>query len=118
MKVMWHSSALRRTALALLAMLLFGAFVVGAVLPAQAQTTNLALNKPVTCSPNPQFPCAEAVDGNMGTRWASVQGVDPQWIQVDLGATTTISRVVLYWETAYARSYQIQVSASASGPMG
>src|SRR5688572_33279184 len=41
-----------------------------------AQTTNLALNKPTTCSPTPQFPCAEAVDGNAtGTRWASAQGV-------------------------------------------
>src|SRR5689334_15559280 len=61
------------------------------VLPAAArpaqQAVNVALNKPVTCSPAPQFPCAEAVDGNTGTRWASAQGVDPQFIYVDLGAT-------------------------------
>jgi beta-glucanase (GH16 family) len=81
-----------------------------------AQTTNLALNKPVTCSPTPQFPCAEAVDGNTGTRWASAQGVDPQFIQVDLGATFNISRVVLIWEAAYATGYQVQISSSASGP--
>jgi hypothetical protein len=79
-----------------------------------AQTTNLALNKPVTCSPTPQFPCAEAVDGNAGTRWASAQGVDPQWIYVDLGATTTISSVVLRWEAAYARAFQIQTSPDAA----
>src|SRR4051812_7629892 len=59
-------------------------------LSAGAQTTNLALNKPVTCSGSPQFPCAEAVDGNTGTRWASAQAIDPQFIQVDLGATTNI----------------------------
>jgi hypothetical protein len=53
--------------------------------------TNLALNRPVTCSPTPQYPCAQAVDGNAGTRWASAQGVDPQWIYVDLGATTAIT---------------------------
>ena len=82
--------------------------------PAQ-QTTNLALSKPVICSPTPEFPCADAVDGNAtGTRWASTQGVDPQWIYVDLGATYNISRVVLIWEAAYGKSYQIQVSADAA----
>src|SRR5689334_22697304 len=81
-----------------------------------AQTTNLALNRPATCSPTPQFPCAEAVDGNAGTRWASAAAVDPQFIQVDLGATYNITRVVLNWEAAYATAYQIQVSAAAGGP--
>jgi F5/8 type C domain-containing protein len=85
-----------------------------APLPAKAQTQNLALNKPVTCSPNPQFPCAEAVDGNLSTRWASAQGLDPQWIYVDLGATTTISHVILRWETAYGKAYQIQTSNDAT----
>ncbi len=80
---------------------------------ARAQTTNLALNKPVTCSPTPQFPCAQAVDGNTGTRWASAQGVDPQWIYVDLGATSTISSVILRWEAAYATAFQIQTSPDA-----
>src|SRR5262249_21649301 len=39
-----------------------------------------------------------------------------EWIQVDLGATSTITRVVLNWETAFGSGYQIQTSASASGP--
>jgi hypothetical protein len=85
------------------------------VMPVGAQTTNLALNKPVTCS-SVEFPCAEAVDGNTGTRWSSAQGVDPQWIYVDLGATYNITRVVLTWETAYASGYQIQVAGAATGP--
>ena len=54
-----------------------------------------------------------AVDGNPGTRWSS-QFSDPQWLQVDLGATATITQVVLRWETAYGRSYQIQTSADGS----
>src|SRR5258706_474031 len=78
------------------------------------QTTNLALNKPVTCSPTPQFPCAEAFDGSLTTRWASVQGVDPQWIYVDLGASYNISHVKLTWETAYGKSYQIKASPDAA----
>jgi beta-glucanase (GH16 family) len=67
-----------------------------------------------TASANPQFPPAEAFDGNMATRWASAQGLDPQWIYVDLGATHTVSRVVLTWETAFGKSYQIQTSPDAA----
>ncbi|MDX6515878.1 MAG: hypothetical protein QOH73_1544, partial [Gaiellaceae bacterium] len=44
-----------------------------------------------------------------GTRWSSAFS-DPQWITVDLGATHAISRVVLNWEAAYARAFQIQTS--------
>jgi hypothetical protein len=39
--------------------------------------------------------------------------VDPQWIYVDLGATYSVNRVELNWETAYARSYRIHVSSDA-----
>jgi hypothetical protein len=56
---------------------------------------------------------ARAVDGDNGTRWSS-QFSDPQWLQVDLGATATISQVVLQWEGAYGRAFQIQTSANAS----
>jgi len=83
-----------------------------------AQSTNLALNRPVTVSSseNPTaFPPAAAVDGNTSTRWSSAFS-DPQWIQVDFGATRSISRVVLRWEASYGKAYQIQVSANAAGP--
>ncbi|MEV6971522.1 discoidin domain-containing protein, partial [Hamadaea sp. NPDC051192] len=40
----------------------------------------------------------------------------PQWLQVDLGATATLSQVTLTWEAAYATAYQVQVSAAAGGP--
>ena len=50
------------------------------------------------------------MDGNLPTRWASAWS-DPQWIYVDLGATYNITEVELYWETAYATSFQIQVSS-------
>jgi hypothetical protein len=60
---------------------------------ALAQTTNLALNKPVTCSSieHAGFPCASVVDGNAGTRWSSAHGVDPQWIYVDLGQSYNLT---------------------------
>ncbi|WP_225803632.1 glycosyl hydrolase family 8 [Streptomyces sp. NK15101] len=55
-----------------------------------------------------------AVDGSTATRWASAEGVDPQWIRIDLGANHTISRVKLDWEAAYGKAYRIQTSADGS----
>jgi hypothetical protein len=61
------------------------------------------------------FPASAAFDGNLtGTRWASKEGVDPQWLQVDLGASASISHVKLTWEAAYAKAYTIQVSADGT----
>lgn len=57
--------------------------------------------------------CRYAVDGDPTTRWSS-QHSDPQWIYVDLGAPTRIERVILRWETAYARAYEIQTSNDAT----
>ncbi|HVR60574.1 MAG TPA: discoidin domain-containing protein [Polyangia bacterium] len=56
---------------------------------------------------------ANAVDGNMNTRWSSAFS-DPQWLRVDLGATKAIGRVVIFWEAAYGKNYQIQVSNDAT----
>jgi len=74
-------------------------------------TANAALGKPATASSleNASFPASNAVDGNTGTRWSSAFS-DPQWLEVDLGATSTVSQVVLQWETAYATAFQIQTS--------
>ncbi|RPJ24205.1 MAG: discoidin domain-containing protein, partial [Chloroflexi bacterium] len=74
-------------------------------------TTNIALNKSATSSSNeaPGTTPNLAVDGNLSSRWSSGFS-DPQWIRIDLGATYSICRVVLRWETAYATAYQIQVS--------
>jgi hypothetical protein len=55
---------------------------------------------------------ANAVDGNLSTRWSSAFS-DPQWIYVDLQATYNITEVKLTWETAYATHFQIQVSPDA-----
>ena len=84
---------------------------------AMAQTANLALNRPATASTieGAGFEASNAVDGSLSTRWASQDpATGTEWIYVDLGATTSISRVVLKWEAAYAKSYKIQVSNNAS----
>ena len=79
--------------------------------PPPPPATNIALGKPTTSSSNESaaFTPNLAVDGNGGTRWSSAFS-DPQWIRVDLGATFAINRVVLRWETAFGRAYQLQTS--------
>ncbi len=74
--------------------------------------TDLARGRPTTVSsvePGSPHAGANAVDGNAATRWGSAYS-DPQWITVDLGATRTLNRVKLTWETAYGKAYQIQTS--------
>lgn len=83
--------------------------------PATAAPTLLSLNKPVTASSteNGGTPASAAVDGNPGTRWSSAFS-DPQWIRVDLGGTATVNQVVLSWEAAYARTFQVQISSDGN----
>jgi hexosaminidase len=72
---------------------------------------DLAQGRPATASSTetPDFPAANATDGDLGTRWSS-QYTDPTWLQVDLGSVQTVNRVVLAWEAAYGKNYQIQIS--------
>ncbi len=51
-----------------------------------------------------------AVDGSLGTRWESTWDHTSEWMYVDLGKETEITGVNLYWEGAFAKSYNIQVS--------
>ncbi len=78
---------------------------------ANAAPTLLSQGKPTTASSleNATFPASNATDGNTGTRW-SYAFSDPQWLEVDLGASASITQVVLQWETAYATGFQIQTS--------
>jgi len=112
---------IRTLLLAAVASLILTALVLPGTLPAASAapaapagscgTTNLALNKTATASSleNSSFTAADAVDGNLGTRWSSAFS-DPQWLEVDLGSTQSICQVVLNWETAYATAFQIQTS--------
>src|SRR5436190_573042 len=82
---------------------------------ARAASTLLSQGKPATASSveGAGSPASAAVDGDPGTRWSSVFS-DPQWLQVDLGATASIDQVTLTWEAAYAKAFQLQVSADAA----
>ncbi|MFL6051867.1 MAG: beta-1,3-glucanase family protein [Actinoallomurus sp.] len=110
-----HVLLLVATAITLLA----GYVIAATSPPARAAACgggNVALNRPTTASSteNSGTPASAAVDGNAGTRWSSAFS-DPQWLQVDLGSSQQICQVVLTWEAAYGKSFQIQVSDSGTG---
>ncbi len=51
-----------------------------------------------------------AADGTTDTRWESAWGNTTEWLYIDLGKTTQITGIKLYWEGAYAKAYKIQTS--------
>jgi hypothetical protein len=105
----------RMVAIVASALALVAGMLVVTTMTANAAGTLLSQGKPATASSleNATFPAPNAVDGNTGTRWSSAFS-DPQWIQVDLGATASITQVVLQWEAAYGKSFQIQTSPDAT----
>ena len=73
---------------------------------------NLALNQPATASStqNAGLAASYVDDGSLTSRWSSAPGVDPSWVEIDLGSVKPFDMVILYWENAYATQYQIQYS--------
>ncbi|GGF91945.1 hypothetical protein GCM10010912_41170 [Paenibacillus albidus] len=84
--------------------------------PEPQPRNNLALGKAAAVSANDSTveTAPLAFDGNLSTRAGTKRGVDPGWIQVDLGGLRTLNEVQLFWEAAYGKSYQIQVSGDAA----
>jgi len=83
--------------------------------PSLAPVVLLSQGHPVTASSIQGDPwaAANAVDGNLSTRWSSAFS-DPQWLEVDLGATHAIREVILYWENAHATAFQLQTSENGT----
>lgn len=83
---------------------------------AHESSRNLASGKSAFASssesnPFTSFQPGRAIDGSNSTRWASGNwGVDPQWLRIDLGESQPLSRVTVNWESAAAKSYEVQVS--------
>jgi hypothetical protein len=50
-----------------------------------------------------------AIDGNHQTRWAS-EFSDPQWLLINLGQEEEIKNIILYWEDAYSKDYNVMFS--------
>ncbi|WP_405149955.1 discoidin domain-containing protein [Sphaerisporangium sp. NBC_01403] len=81
--------------------------------------TNLARGKATSESGHVQsFGSSNVVDGDPNSYWESANNAFPQWVQVDLGAAASISRVVLKlppsssWQ---ARTQTLSVQGSSNG---
>ncbi|WP_250005819.1 DUF1996 domain-containing protein [Actinoplanes sp. M2I2] len=105
----------KRPLLAVAAAALLATYLVVNASTASAADALISQGRTATASSTESaaFPASNAVDGNLGTRWSSAFS-DPQWLQVDLGASATISSVVINWESAYARAFSVKVSANGS----
>ncbi|MEU7901599.1 discoidin domain-containing protein [Actinoplanes sp. NPDC049118] len=85
--------------------------------PGPDPTRDLAAGRPTAESGHTQvYGPGNAVDGNPGTYWESTNHAFPQWLQVDLGAATAVTRVVLRlppgWET---RTQTLHIQGSTDG---
>lgn len=72
---------------------------------------DLAANAPVDASStaNEFNMASNLTDGSASSRWESATS-DPQQVAVDLGSTQPLGTVGLRWETAAAKSFQLQLS--------
>jgi hypothetical protein len=78
---------------------------------------NLATGKAVQVSSNQGgYPGGNANDANQGSYWESANNAFPQWIQVDLGSSVSVTQLVLKlpagWET---RTQTLTVQSGTNG---
>ncbi|MEU6406492.1 choice-of-anchor D domain-containing protein [Streptomyces sp. NPDC046985] len=78
---------------------------------------DLAAGRPTSESSHADvYPSSHVTDGSQSTYWESANNAFPQWVQVDLGATKSASRVVLQlpagWE---ARTQTLSLTGSTDG---
>ncbi|TCB91244.1 Secreted glycosyl hydrolase [Micromonospora zingiberis] len=80
-------------------------------------STNLAAGRSMSASGHADvYAPANANDGNQGSYWESANNAFPQWIQVDLGATVTVDRLVLKLPAGWgARTQTLTVQGSTNG---
>lgn len=82
-----------------------------------AADVNLALGRPATAGGSlGAYPASNTTDGAQASYWEGPAGSFPQWVQVDLGTTRAVDRVVLKlpsgWET---RTETLSLQGSTDG---
>ncbi|MGW7348698.1 discoidin domain-containing protein [Streptomyces sp. NPDC054854] len=78
---------------------------------------DLARGRTLTASSSTQtYLPANANDGNTASYWESANGALPQWLQVDLGSSVRVDRVVLRLPGGWgARTQTLKIQGSANG---
>jgi hypothetical protein len=86
---------------------------------ASSSTANLALGKTMTASGSASgYPPSNANDNNTSSYWESTNNAFPQWLQVDLGSSTTVSKITITLPpstTWGARTQSLSVLGSSDG---
>ncbi|MFE6286632.1 CARDB domain-containing protein [Streptomyces sp. NPDC057877] len=109
----------------IVALLISGLMAVG-LLPVSAHaasadaadgTTNVALGRPATAGGAlGGYPAGHVSDGSQQSYWEGPTGAFPQWVQLDLGASVRVDRVVLKLPASWeARTQRLGVLGSADG---
>jgi chitodextrinase len=81
-----------------------------------APSADLALGKATAESGHTQtYASSNAVDGDPNSYWESVDNAFPQWLMVDLGAVTPVSRIVLKVPAATAWGARTQTLTVTGG---
>ncbi|MER7502193.1 CARDB domain-containing protein [Nonomuraea pusilla] len=82
-----------------------------------AAESDLAAGKPATASSHTDvYTAARVTDGDQATYWESVNNALPQWVQVDLGATAAVTRLVLRLPSGWpSRTQTLTVLGSTDG---
>jgi hypothetical protein len=84
---------------------------------AAAGGPNLAVGKAAAASSsNGPYPASNVSDGDQSTYWESAGTTFPQWVQVDLGSSTSVDQVVLKLPAGWgARTETLTVQGSVDG---
>jgi hypothetical protein len=78
-------------------------------LPVKPAAAEASTTQPPDKEKGEDFFADNAVDGKLNTRWSSAFD-EPQWILLDLGGNYNVDKLIMTWESAYAKSYKIEVS--------
>ncbi|MEZ0090810.1 discoidin domain-containing protein [Streptacidiphilus sp. EB129] len=80
-------------------------------------STNLAAGRPTAeSSQTDVYASSNVTDGNQNSYWESTNNVFPQWVQVDLGSSQSVSRVVLQLPATWgARDQTLSLLGSTDG---
>ncbi len=74
---------------------------------------DLALGRPSFASSHENGnPVQNGNDGNIATRWCASNGNVPQWWEVDLGSTATVTNTQIMWEHNAPYQYVIEMSSN------
>jgi hypothetical protein len=86
-------------------------------LVSEEELANVALNCKVFASSteakNGLSGAQQVVDGDLTSRWSS-QWEDPQWLVIDINQNCEISTVEVLWETAFAKTFRVDISLEGS----